>query len=102
MALNKNNIYVYVVGNLLLLIGEDTGQTIKNCCRLKATTQGPAFTPLFVQFTENQNVFRDIEKKKLSIIASEKPIELILNAYIKLLTEGSLEPRIYVPKKRLN
>lgn len=98
--MNKEKIYVYLLSNLLLIIGEDEGKEIKNACRLMVLPQGPAIASMFMNVTERKEFGMDINKNQLQIIDVDKPIDHIKAAYLKIISGESIEqPKIITMKK---
>lgn len=99
----KNEIKVYALDTLAILIGEDEKGMIKNACRVESIPQGIGITPIYKGKCIDKPDEIDIEKKNLNIISEGKPPDYILDAYNKYMTgyrEG--RKRIITPKIGIN
>lgn len=103
--MNKENVYVYLLSNLLIIIGEDAGKIIKNACKVFQTNQGPAISSLFLNITGPKELGMDIEKKGLSIVKVEKPSSTVADGYELFLSGARPAPEsniIKVPRFNKN
>ena len=105
----KENIRIYLLSNLSIIIGEDNGKEIKDAARVVIMSyiengrqaKGPAITPLFMSMSTEKKLGVDVNKKQFNIVDSDIPLENIVEGYLQFLTGIRAEPsKIFMPKKQ--
>ena len=84
--MKKENIKIYLLDSLNMIIGEDFDNAVGSACKVVITPQGPAIGSFYIGINEDNDFCVDIDKTKITILSAKTPRPMIVEAYLKIIS----------------